>query len=656
MRIGSAVLAGAVSVLAAGLQPLAAETARWTRAGGTGVDAGLAGPAGRPVEGAWFSADGRRLYAALAGGSVWVSEDLGATWTESERNPLEPIASLEPASGGGRSPVVLRNPYRAGVAYALGEHLFRSDDGGREWTNLTRVGGRSVIGRWQSVLAVSPTEPSTIVVGNARGLWKSYDAGVTWASLNATLPNFPSARFRSVAAPARLALESDSLGSLELARTSGGSRWQAVPGRGGPWADLHPADRARVARPAPLTPPGYAASHRVWRNGEPVSGDLTGCDGAADCARRSIVALEANGRLWAGTSDGRIWVSGDEGVTWELSWSDPDERSVASLWADPGNPRAALAVAGGRVLRTTNGGTTWFDISSNLPDHAWTSVTAHSEGRIAYVGGPQGIYSSRVDLGEPGPAGDWAPVAGDLGASAVRDLALDPLHGRLYASLPGRGVYWLRVPQVTGALRALSAADLSPRPAAPGGLLTILGADALQARADGLPAPILHAGRGRTQLQIPFAAEGRSVRLRLDGTHASHVLEMPLDVVSPAIFVAAGEPLLLDSATGAMIGWDRPARVGGSVLVMAAGLGAVAPAWPTGLPAPESDPPRPVARIAASLDGVPVEVVSARLAAGYVGVYVIEVAIPAGALPGRASLAISAAGRPSDPVRVVIGR
>ena len=90
--------------------------------------------------------------------------------------------------------------------------------------------------------------------------------------------------------------------------------------------------------------------------------------------------------------------------------------------------------------------------------------------------------------------------------------------------------------------------------------------------------------------------------------------------------------------------------------MMATGLGEVTPAWPAGMPSPERDPPRAVARIEASLNGVPAEVISARLAPGYVGVYVVEIALPVGTPAGRAQFSIAAAGRSSNRVGLVIGQ
>ena len=651
-------LAACVISALLGAAALPAAPPRWQRIGGTGVAAGLAGPAGRSVEDAWFSAAGRRLYVTLLGNSVWTSEDLGLTWTPATRNAIEPVATLGTIDDddGTAFSAIVRNPYRAAVSYALGEHLYRSDDDGREWTNLTAFEGGSVIGRWQGILAISPADPEVIVVGNSMGLWKSYDAGITWSSLNSTLPNFPSARFVSVAATAAPTVDTSAMGRLELIRTAGGSAWHTAPSPPAPSNALPARERTRVAIPEPDTPPGYAVSYRVWRDGEPISPDLTACGAEPGCEQHSISALEVNGQIWATTTNGRIWVSRDDGASWHLSWTDQDGRPGAGLWADPERPATALAIVGGRILRSTNAGLSWFDIGSDLPDSEWSSLAADSALGTVYVGGPLGLYATHVDLTQPGPAGTWREINGDLPAGGIHDLALEPMRGRLYASLPGSGVFWIRVPQLEGTLRALSAADLSQRPAAPGGLLTILGMEAVRARAGGRPAPILDAGEGRTQLQVPFAVEGGSLRLQLDATDASHVLDMRLESVSPAIFVVGGEPLVLDSRTGALAGWDRPARPGGSVLVMATGLGDVTPSWPTGMPSPERNPPRAVARIEASLDRVAAEVVSAHLAPGYVGVYVVEVAIPLGAPAGRSQLSIAAAGQPSNRVELVIGR
>ena len=651
MRHGRSTRARAICALVAALSCASAWGADWKRLGSTGVAAGFAGPVGRPVDDAWFSADGRRLFAAVGEGDLWSSADAGLTWSRSAAESAEPRAALEPAPFADGAFLVVRNPYRSGVSYALGEHLYRSDDGGGTWTNLTAVGGESVIGRWQSALAISPADPELIVIGNSMGVWKSHDAGVTWSSLNGGLPNFPESRFRRSWPSTTPTLETAGLGTLDLVRTPGGSVWRASSGPPPGPQRLSPLDAFPPALPA-----GYRVTRQVWRDGRPISGDLIRCGGEPGCSGHSITAFAANGQLWAGTSNGRIWTSRDDGATWSLEWTDPHEGAIRQFWTDRDAPATALAIAGRRVLRSTNGGASWFDVGANLPEGAWTAVQGHLPTATAYVAGPQGVYFARIDLLQPGPAGSWTRISENLPPGPVRDLALEPLRGRLYAALPGYGVYWTRLPQVEEALRALSAADWSERPAAPGSLLTVFGMRAVRARAGGRPAPILDARRNQTQLQVPYGVEGQSLRLRLEGVESGRTVDLPLRDVAPAVFVVAGEPLVLNAGSGALVSWTAPAAPGSSVLVMAAGLGEVSPPWPAGVPSPRTDPPRPLARIEARLGGVPVQVVSAQLAPGYVGIYLVEVAVPASAAPGSASLVLSADGRRSNEVALAIGR
>jgi uncharacterized protein (TIGR03437 family) len=83
-------------------------------------------------------------------------------------------------------------------------------------------------------------------------------------------------------------------------------------------------------------------------------------------------------------------------------------------------------------------------------------------------------------------------------------------------------------------------------------------------------------------------------------------------------------------------------------------LGKVRPDWPAGLPAPMENPPVVDAQVHAFLDGSEIPVTSATLAPGYIGFYVVEVQLPAIANLGTSELHLTAAGRESNRVQVVI--
>ncbi|HEY4974528.1 MAG TPA: hypothetical protein VII41_13025, partial [Steroidobacteraceae bacterium] len=189
------------------------------------MDLLLASPATGPVDKVWFSDSGGTLYARTRGGKVFETADY-EIWLPSQ-NAAEP--ALQPA------PTVVRNPENGarlvatgfGRIYAAGRQLYRSDDGGRSWANLTAFKTESVIGLGQRSVAVSPANQDQIVVANDFGVWRSLDGGLSWAGLNELLPNLRVQRI--LATPGGTAgtrAEIDTMGAVEL--PPGASVWQPV--------------------------------------------------------------------------------------------------------------------------------------------------------------------------------------------------------------------------------------------------------------------------------------------------------------------------------------------------------------------------------------------------------------------------------------------
>jgi uncharacterized protein (TIGR03437 family) len=87
---------------------------------------------------------------------------------------------------------------------------------------------------------------------------------------------------------------------------------------------------------------------------------------------------------------------------------------------------------------------------------------------------------------------------------------------------------------------------------------------------------------------------------------------------------------------------------------LATGLGRVKPEWTTGLAAPLENPPMVAAKMQAFLDRAPVMVTRATLAPGYVGLYLIELQLPALVNAGPAELYVLADGQESNRVRLYL--
>ncbi len=379
-----------------------------------------------------------------------------------------------------------------------------------------------------------------------------------------------------------------------------------------------------------------------------------------------MTAVESSGDfLFAGMRDGRLSVSADGGLTWR-NFTASDGGTIERFWVDPADPRTALAVLGfeprdrasapaaPHVLRTENGGVFWDDLTANLPDIAAHGVAADPATGAIYVATDRGIFFSYADLQGLGPPQPWTALPG-LPQARVMDVKLDAQGNQLWGALEGFGVYSTLAPHRLRDPRVVSSADLAARAAAPGSLVSVLGARVQNAQAGDLVAPVLAANDAESQVQIPFEARGSFFSLAVDAPDGRRILPpVPLETAAPAIFVDHdGSPMLLDAATGVLLDAMTPARSRSHILVLATGLGRVNPAWPTGLAAPVENPPQVAGTVTAYLDRQPLEVTRAVLAP-YVGFYLVDVEIPKITDYGPAELYIQMDSQTSNRVRVYI--
>ncbi len=610
------------ALLAVAVLSAQAQSVDWRRVGSTSVEVGLASPATGPASAVWYSADGSHLYAKTRSGRVFETADF-EHWAlaQAVAEPAEPPA---PAVDRLPEPGVKLSISQAvpGRVYALGNQLYRSDDSGRTWANLTAFQNLSIIGSLQRGLAVSPGDPDQIAVANDFGVWRSMDGGFSWIGLNDSLPNFPAARILAAPSSGRGPILLGNLGVMELAAGTS-EAWRAV-------ASAESASELKARRIVSLA----------------LGTDIT------------AVAM-AGQTAYAGAADGRIWISLDAGRTWTQSPRPGNNGPVERFFVDPREPRVALAGLAGtgpHVLRTTNSGGFWDDLSSNLPDAPVHGVAAERTAGAIYVATDKGVFFATADLENPSPASiTWSPIGGRLPAAPAIDVKLDENGYQLYAVLDGYGVYATAAPHRLRALRLVNAADFSARAAAPGSLVSVIGGRVSSAAAGALNFPVLAASDSESQIQVPFEASAAGLSLALQTAKGRFTLGLPVQAVSPAIFVNHdGSPMILDADSGLMLDGHTVAHSNGRIQLLATGLGRVRPDWPTGVAAPIDNPPAVAATIKAYLDRAPVQVTRATLAPGYIGFYLIELQLPAIVNAGPAELYVSAEGQESNRVQIVL--
>jgi uncharacterized protein (TIGR03437 family) len=613
----------AVLLLTAGLAMAFAQTATdWRKVGGSAVDLGLAAPATGAVDQVWFSPGGSALLARTRSGKIYATADF-ETWTLAAA-PSEPPAptGATAARVPGDEAKIVAAPGNAARIYALGRQLFRSDDGGRTWENLTAYRSNPIVGTGQHAVAISPVDPDHLVVANDYGVWRSLDGGLSWNGLNQFLPNLAVRRILSTpggAAGTRVTAEG--LGAIEL--PPGSTVWQPVPGV--------PAD------------PDAALRQRF--------GAIIGTTLSA--------AGQAGRFAYAGTADGHTFLSVDRGATFTRIPMPPGASgAVERIFVDPSDSGMALAVLSGRgprVLRTITGNF-WDVLDGNLPDAAVHGITADRPAGAVYVATEKGVFYGRTDLFNASqPPVTWTNLSSKLPDAPATDVRLDPAGVQLYIALDGYGVYATAAPHRARNLRIVNSGDLTTRPAAPGSLLTVFGGKVDSASAAGMNYPVLAGDEKASQIQVPFEAVGPNVSLALRTGDGTVLRDLPVLPVSPAIMVSSdGAPMLWDADTGLPIDLRNVAHSNGRMQIWATGLGRVHPDWPTGMMAPAENTPTVVAQIRAFLDRTPVQVTRATLVPGYIGFYLIEVQLPPVVNAGTSELLITADNQESNRVIVTI--
>ncbi len=603
----------------------------WRRVGTLTLAEGLASPSsGGAVERVHFLEDGR-LRVAIAGGRIWQTAD-GEAWTPAETMPV-----AERAANAVRVPepgAILRESKRGPtLLFAGGSHLWRSEDSGRTWRNLTQLRdsrGSSVLGAAVNDLTVDPENADRIAVATATGVWVSLDGGLSWQGWNDALPAFRVTRI--------------------LTAPAGGHGLQVqVRGEGSPksleWA---PGFRAGWL-PAPARD-----AEEVLKAGFSLS-----------LHTKLSAAAEGPGVFYAASEDGRMWSSLDGGALWRPATLPSGSGPVQRIVSDPQDGRFALAAlanstnagnpAGSRsrVLRTLDGGATWDDISTDLPDGPVRGLAFDRSTGAVYAATSQGVFLSYQGLRAPEPAARWTPMRG-LPDAPTMDVRLDEAGVRVLAAVDGYGVYESPAPHRARQPLLLRAADYAAGPASPGSLLTIVGSAVESVTVNSQPGIVLSSNAAESQIQVPFEASGDSLRVTANRTGAVALsFGLPLRQVAPAILTDGdGFPVIVDATSGIQIDALNPARPGARLQILATGLGRVRPDWPAGMAAPAEHPPEVLAGLRVLLDGVPAKVVRSVLAPGYVGFYLVEFDAPEFVNTGVAEVAIEAAGQSSNAVRV----
>jgi len=397
--------------------------------------------------------DPQTLYASAYPGGVFKTTDGGNTW-HARNFGLPSYAVADPTRQGTYALAIAPNAPEVLYVGLYHQGVYRSDDDGFIWRSVHGE-ARELLGAGVQTLLIHPDDANVVYVATEDGVWRTVNGGRNWESFDEGLP--PTADVRTLALGSGGELYAGSRGYGLFTRDA---QQQVVDGA---WRQLPALDLTKGPSASLLIHPGdpntlYAATF--------PGGVFKTTDGGTGWRERNV-GLENGGvfaltahpndaqTLYAGTTDG-IARSIDGGATWhpwDAGW--PPRQWVLSIAIDPTNTDRLYACSksdagvdglGGTVMTSTDGGTTWSEITLGLDvSQAFYKVLLDRfDPNIIYLATErEGIYISR-DNGVTWSTwneGLWSRVPGGNPYNTAHVLQLSADGRLLYFGSAGSGVW-----------------------------------------------------------------------------------------------------------------------------------------------------------------------------------------------------------------------
>jgi photosystem II stability/assembly factor-like uncharacterized protein len=426
------------------------------------------------------------VYAAMGTGpsfegQLYRTTDGGTTWSNLTSSiPTSSFCDSQCAS----DMYVAVDPTDPNTVYLGGLGFWRTTNGGGNWTELSSLltGQPGGIHLDQHTFAFSPGSHTGLYVGNDGGIWYSPNAntcspGSCWTNLNAglaitqfqavtthptnssiffggaqdngamqhvgtsttwkiLLPGDAGATFYDRNNPSTLYTQQQE--TIQRSDNGGGSWTFVTNGISGADFFGHLYDPMAMDPNTPTTL--YWGTGHMYKTTNRGDNWTLLTPGLSVNTLSAITVARSNSQyVYAGTTRGQVFISTNGGNNFtEIDTGFP-VRCVTKIAVDPANAnRVAVTLTdfgGKHIFLTNNAGSTWTDITSNLPDYPADSALIDAAGTI-YIGTDIGVFVTENS------GTTWSTLGTALPRVPVFDLVLAS-DGTLLAATYGRSVWAL---------------------------------------------------------------------------------------------------------------------------------------------------------------------------------------------------------------------
>ncbi len=413
-------------------------------------------------------------------GSLWRTDDFGGAWTEVSNSTTNAIFGVQ----GWYSHFVAVHPDDSSIVFHAGVPARRSTNGG---VTFSGVGGTYSD---HHAYAYDPTNPDILYVANDDGIYRSTNFGssFTKVSVNLGTGQFYNG-FSNSASDSLIALGQvqdhipgylyqgsptwplsavDEVGWTAIDQTNdfimyagtrdGGSvrkstnRGVSFGATGGGFSGLSCWNAPFVLSPSNpnvlyfgrsrIFKSTNAAATWVATNGGSVLDGNPALSMAVSATDPDVVYVGTAPRV----DRTHIFRTTDGGTTWADVTGPLPDRHPLDIAVDPLDPSTAYVGYGGygtgHVFKTTDAGASWTDITGTLPDIPVTALLVDpANSAVVYLGSDVGVVISTNGGGTWEPLNDGLPEA-----LLVSDLSMTPSNRTLRASTHGNSVWERKMP------------------------------------------------------------------------------------------------------------------------------------------------------------------------------------------------------------------